>query len=66
MPTFESINYDSKNDYYKLFNVSHTANDSEIKKSYYKLAMKHHPDKQSGDEHMFKKINNAYDVLKDK
>lgn len=26
----------------------------------------HHPDLQGGDEQMFKKISNAYDVLKDK
>jgi len=35
-------------------------------KSYFKLAKMHHPDLQGGDEQMFKKISNAYDVLKDK
>lgn len=37
-----------------------------LNKSYYKLAMKHHPDKATGDEKLFKVINHAYDVLKNK
>lgn len=28
--------------------------------------MQHHPDKATGDEKVFKEINNAYDILKDK
>ena len=55
-------------DYYDTLGVKKNASDSEIKKSYRKLAMKFHPDKNKGDssaEKKFKEINEAYDVLKD-
>lgn len=41
-----------------------SASEQEIKKAYRKLAVKHHPDK-GGDEHTFKEINAAYNVLSD-
>ena len=55
-------------DYYNILGVSKSSNDSEIKKSYRKLAMKYHPDKNPGDkesEKKFKEATNAYEVLKD-
>jgi len=52
-------------DYYKILGVSKKASSKEIKKAYYKLAHKHHPDK-GGDEKEFKEINEAYQVLSDK
>jgi DnaJ family protein A protein 2 len=56
---------------YELLNVSPTANESEIRKAYYKLAKIHHPDKaKDGDnekaEEKFKEIKFAYEVLTDK
>ena len=53
-------------EYYEILQVSKTATKSEIKKAYRKLAMKYHPDRNPDDkeaEEMFKKINEAYEVL---
>lgn len=54
-------------DYYKILKVSPGASDSDIKKSYRKLAVEFHPDKNSnsGAEEMFKEISEAYSVLSD-
>jgi len=52
-------------DYYKILGVSRDASEAEIKKAYRKLAHKYHPDK-GGDEKMFHKISEAYQVLSDK
>ncbi len=55
----------SKRDYYEVLGISKTASADEIKKAFRKLAVKHHPDKEGGDETKFKEINEAYEVLKD-
>ncbi|MDR1970121.1 MAG: molecular chaperone DnaJ [Candidatus Nomurabacteria bacterium] len=55
-----------KRDYYEALGVQKGASDDEIKKAFRKLAVKHHPDKEGGDEAKFKEINEAYEVLKDK
>lgn len=55
-------------DFYQVLGVSKNATQEEIKKAYRKLAHKHHPDKNQGDESAekkFKEINNAYEVLGD-
>lgn len=55
-------------DYYKTLGVSKTASQEEIKKTYRKLAVKYHPDKNKGDkaaEEKFKEISEAYNVLGD-
>lgn len=51
-------------DYYNTLGLKRGASADEIKKAYRKLAMQHHPDR-GGDEAMFKKISEAYDVLSD-
>lgn len=51
-------------DYYQILGVNQNATQDEIKKSYRKLAVEHHPDK-GGDENKFKKISEAYDTLGD-
>ena len=52
-------------DYYNILGISKDASPTEIKKAYYKLAHKYHPDK-GGDEKKFKEINEAYQVLYNK
>jgi curved DNA-binding protein len=55
-------------DYYKTLGVERNASAEEIKKTYRKLAMKYHPDRNKDDkqaEEMFKSINEAYEVLGD-
>ncbi len=55
-------------DFYKILGVERTANQGQIKHAYRKLAMKHHPDKNPGDERaseMFKEVSTAYAVLSD-
>lgn len=49
---------------YEVLGVEKSADAKEIKKAYRKLAVKHHPDK-GGDEHVFKEINAAYEILSD-
>jgi len=56
------------NDYYDTLGVDRSASEEEIKKSYRKLAMKYHPDRNPGDkeaESTFKEISHAYSVLTD-
>ena len=52
-------------DYYKTLGVSSTATAKEITSAYRKLAKKHHPDTNPGQEETFKEISAAYDVLGD-
>ena len=52
-------------DYYDILGVSRNASTEEIKKSFYKLAHKYHPDK-GGDAAKFKEVNEAYQVLSNK
>lgn len=50
--------------FYDVLGVSETSTQDEIKKAYRKKAVESHPDK-GGDEEVFKKISEAYDVLGD-
>src|SRR5476651_503143 len=58
----------TKRDYYAVLGVERTATPEEVKKSYRKLAVKHHPDKNPGDkaaEEKFKELGEAYEALSD-
>ena len=51
---------------YDVLNVTRTSLKSEIAKNYRQRARKVHPDnRETGDEFLFKKIANAYEILKD-
>jgi len=50
--------------FYDILGVPKEASESDIKKAFRKLAIKHHPDK-GGDEEKFKEITRAYEVLSD-
>jgi molecular chaperone DnaJ len=60
----------TKRDYYDVLGVAKNASDDDIKKAYRKLAMKHHPDRNQGDdskksEDKFKEAKEAYEMLSD-
>src|SRR4029077_2219623 len=57
-----------KHDYYETLGVPKNASADDIRKSYRKLARKHHPDLNPGDkssEERFRNVQEAYDVLSD-
>lgn len=58
----------SKKDFYEVLGVNRDASDEEIKKSYRKLAMKYHPDRNPDNpkaEEQFKEAKEAYEILSD-
>lgn len=52
-------------DFYNILGVNKDASKDEIKKAFYKLAHKYHPDKKEGNEAKFKEVNEAYQILSD-
>jgi len=58
----------AKRDYYEVLGVNKDASEEDIKKSYRKLAMKHHPDRNPDNpkaEERFKEAKEAYEILSD-
>ncbi|NOQ89503.1 MAG: molecular chaperone DnaJ [Gammaproteobacteria bacterium] len=59
----------SKKDYYETLGVSRDASEADLKKAYRRLAMKHHPDRNTDDaeaaEAKFKEAKEAHEVLSD-
>jgi molecular chaperone DnaJ len=57
-----------KRDYYEVLEVTRSASIDEVKTSYRKLALKHHPDRNAGNkdaEEKFKELSEAYEILGD-
>ncbi|VFP81396.1 molecular chaperone DnaJ [Buchnera aphidicola] len=58
----------TQQDYYKILNISNTANERDIKRAYKRLAIKYHPDRNPDNklaEEKFKEIKKAYEILSD-
>jgi len=58
----------AKRDYYEVLGVNRDASSEDIKKSYRKLAMKYHPDRNPDNpkaEESFKEAKEAYEILSD-
>lgn len=58
----------AEEDYYKILELDKDATESEIKKSFRRLSVKFHPDKNPGDQdaaQRYLKVNKAYEVLND-
>ncbi len=58
----------TKRDYYEILGLGRNATNDELKATYRKLALKHHPDRNPGDkeaEEKFKEAAEAYEVLRD-
>ncbi|GIY46891.1 protein tumorous imaginal discs, mitochondrial [Caerostris darwini] len=64
----QSYNNYAKPDLYKLLGVSRNASQNEIKKAYYQLAKKYHPDTNKNDPtaaKKFQEVSSAYEILGD-
>jgi len=58
----------AKRDFYEILGISRTATEVEIKKSYRRMAMKYHPDRNPDNadaEALFKEAKEAYEILSD-
>lgn len=63
---FHTNNFQLSNKYYETLGVSKTATAKDIKKAYYQLAKKYHPDTNKTDPNAAKKfqeVSEAYEVL---
>ena len=71
LPNFcrtSSGHHASEKDYYKILDVAKDADPKEIKKAYYQLAKKYHPDTNKGDkkaQKKFQEVSEAYECLSD-
>ena len=57
-----------ENDYYSLLGINSNSTFNEIKKAFRKMSLDYHPDRNKNDiekTHIFKKINQAYEILSD-
>lgn len=65
----EARNGQNENDYYTIFGLDRqTFDKTALRKSYYRLAKKYHPDKNPGNkeaEKKFKEVTHAFEILND-
>ncbi len=62
----DALGSSDKDDYYKMLDVPRSASQKEIKKSYYELAKKYHPDLNKDNPDAAKRftaIGEAYEVI---
>ncbi|KAF8562005.1 hypothetical protein P879_09449 [Paragonimus westermani] len=60
--------FSHKKDYYKILGVDRSASQADIKKAYYELAKKYHPDVNKNDKNAaqkFQEVSEAYEILGD-
>lgn len=65
---YEKDERENSKDYYKILGINKHATQEEIKRAYYKLMAKYHPDKNKNSDNsntITKLINEAYEVLSD-
>lgn len=58
----------AQKDYYKILGVTKNSSSKEIKKAYYQLAKKYHPDTNKDDPNAgkkFQEVSEAYEILSD-
>ncbi|GAV02385.1 hypothetical protein RvY_12958 [Ramazzottius varieornatus] len=63
-----SLSHQKKRDFYEVLGVPKTAAQKDIKKAYYQLAKKYHPDTNKNDPQASKKfqeVSEAYEILSD-
>lgn len=63
---FHSSSSFSRKNYYEVLGVSKNASGAEVKKAYYKLAKKYHPDVNKNDpeaQKKFQEVSEAYEVI---
>jgi len=66
--SIRSFSSNSKRDLYEVLDVPRSANKADVKKAYFKLAKRHHPDTNKDDEsasEKFKEATAAYETLSD-
>lgn len=60
---YAGANYSKMDNLYTRLGVTASATQYEIKKAYYELSKKHHPDRNDGSTIKFRSITEAYEIL---